>query len=61
MFIILQNHSDNDGVCGELIDMLVADRLSIRIMEELMARDMWNQWTFSDFFGIQQITDFTGN
>lgn len=43
-----------DGVCGELIDTFVADRLSIRIMEELMARDIWNQWTFSDFFGIKQ-------
>ncbi|MCQ2576554.1 MAG: hypothetical protein MJ162_07400, partial [Treponema sp.] len=30
-----------DGICGELIDMFVADRLSIRIMEELMARDIW--------------------
>lgn len=43
-----------DGVCGELIDMFVADRLSIRIMEELMARDMWDQWTFSEFFGVEQ-------
>ena len=42
------------GIPGELIDMFVADRLSIRIMEEMMARDMWDEWTFSEFFGVKQ-------
>lgn len=39
-----------DGVCGELIDTFVADRLSIRIMEELMARDIWTNGPFQIFW-----------
>lgn len=45
-----------DGVCGELMDVFVADRLSIRIMEELMARDMWKDYTFGEFFGLETYT-----
>ena len=44
------------GIHGELIDNFVADRLCIRIMDELIARDIWNEWTFSDFFEIKTVT-----
>jgi len=46
-----------DGVCGELIEnVFMADRLCARIIDEMMARDMWKDYTFGEFFGIETYT-----
>ena len=45
----------HDGNCGELLEMLLADRLSIRIMDELCERGIWEHTTFAKFMGLEMI------
>lgn len=43
----------HEGVNGELIDNFAADRLTLRINDELQTRDIWDRWTFGDFMGLE--------
>ena len=43
----------HEGVNGELIDNFVADRLTLRINNELQTRDIWDRWTFGEFMGLE--------
>ncbi len=45
----------HEGVNSELIDNFVADRLTLRINDELQARDIWDRWTFGEFMGLEII------
>ncbi len=42
-----------EGPEDELLEMFTADKLCLRIIDEMQARDMWNDSTFGDFFNIQ--------
>lgn len=46
----------HEGINGELIDNFVADRLTLRINDELQARDIWDSWTFMEFMGMEIIS-----
>ena len=43
----------HEGINGELIDNFVADKLTLRINNELQARDIWDKWTFGEFMGME--------
>ena len=43
----------HEGINGELIDNFVADRLTLRINDELQTRDIWDRWTFGEFMGLE--------
>ncbi len=43
----------HEGINGELIDNFVADKLTLRINDELQARDIWDKWTFGEFMGME--------
>ncbi len=43
----------HEGVNGELIDNFVTDKLTLRIYDELQARDIWDKWTFGEFMGME--------
>ena len=67
LFILVQYNSENEGIAmigkfasdpyerinGELIDNFVADKLTLRINDELQARDIWDKWTFGEFMGMK--------
>ena len=43
----------HEGINGELIDNFVADKLTLRINDELQARDICDKWTFGEFMGME--------
>jgi hypothetical protein len=46
----------HEGINGELIDNFLADKLTLRINDELQMRNIWDKWTFGEFMGISQFT-----
>lgn len=50
----------HEGINGELIDNFVADRLTLRINDELQARNIWDRWTFGEFMGMEMYYSAVG-